>query len=221
MTANRRRSSQLGRRRHLSSASSPSRTGAVAIATSHPAGGGDIWPSSRAIAGTNRASKENPSPTPTADRQQPVGRPAERTRPARRAAAGEGVGGLADDHRHERRTGCGRQRRGPSGNGSPGRQPAATKRDEEGDHRQRRLDRAEHAERPAEHGAVEQPARTRAGGRARGGPAARPRARRPRSVSVPMSRARICSTPSASGKRPPDSAHTTNGVSSATLSVRW
>ena len=40
-------------------------------------------------------------------------------------------------------------------------------------------------------------------------------------VSVPMSRARICRTPSASGKRPPDSTHTTNGVSSATLSVRW
>ena len=41
------------------------------------------------------------------------------------------------------------------------------------------------------------------------------------SRSVPMSRARICSTPRASGKRPPESAQTTNGVSSATLSVRW
>lgn len=40
-------------------------------------------------------------------------------------------------------------------------------------------------------------------------------------VSVPMSSARICSTPSANGNRPPDTIHTTNGISSATLSVRW
>ncbi len=53
------------------------------------------------------------------------------------------------------------------------------------------------------------------------GSGARRRARGPGSRSVPMSRARTCSTPRASGSCPPDSAQTTNGVSSATLSVRW
>ena len=36
-----------------------------------------------------------------------------------------------------------------------------------------------------------------------------------------MSSASTCSTPMASGNRPPDRAQTTNGASSATLSVRW
>ena len=40
-------------------------------------------------------------------------------------------------------------------------------------------------------------------------------------MSVPMSRASTCKTPRASGIWPADRAHTTNGVSSATLSVRW
>ena len=39
--------------------------------------------------------------------------------------------------------------------------------------------------------------------------------------SVPMSSASICRTESMSGIVPPDSAQTTKGASSATLSVRW
>jgi hypothetical protein len=41
------------------------------------------------------------------------------------------------------------------------------------------------------------------------------------SRSVPISRARICRTPSASGSLPPVTAQAANGTSSATLSVRW
>ena len=39
--------------------------------------------------------------------------------------------------------------------------------------------------------------------------------------SVPMSSASTCSTEIISGIAPAESAHSTNGASSATLSVRW
>src|ERR1019366_6746842 len=40
-------------------------------------------------------------------------------------------------------------------------------------------------------------------------------------MSVPTSKQSTCKTPSAKGKRPSERAHTTKGVNSATLSVRW
>ncbi len=108
----------------------------------------------------------------------------------------------------------------PVGNGAPGDQPAAAI-----DTRKASIDSAAMSgprrpkarrttvafiSRPVTGGPS---SRCRAGGSAPSATAER--------VSVQRSIARICRTPRASGNRPPDSAHTTKGVSSATLSVRW
>ena len=201
------------RRRHrLSSASTASRDRDEASATSQPQSGGLAWPSWSAIGRHEEHGEREGQPDGDGRDEQPVGRPAERAGPTGRAAAGEGVGGLGEHHGHERRAGRGRERRARRGTASPGRHPAATKRDDEGaPSEQRRLGRAEDAEGPAEDGAVEQPARHGRAGRARGGRGGSAPRATAESVSVPMSRARICSTPSASGNRPPDSAQTTNG----------
>ena len=167
-------------------------------------------------AGTRRAGRAR---LPTAAMSEPVGRPPEAPRRSGRAAAGERVGDLADHDGGERR--AGRRERASVRSGTVARPPAGGEqaRDERR-HLDHRLGRAEHAEDPERQRPCSAGARRGGGGRARRVGSSAPSARAGR-MSVPMSRARICSTPSASGNRPPDSAQTTNGVSSATLSVRW
>ena len=100
--------------------------------------------------------------------------------------------------------------------------PSSSRRREderESAERHERLRRTEHGQRPDEERAINQLADRPAVHEAlRGGSAPRARAG---SMSVPMSSASTCSTPMARGKLPPVIAHTANGVSSATLSVRW
>ena len=180
----------------------------------------DAWSSRSATAEISEEADEHRQLGGDRAEQQPVRRPAERHAGRTVLRQAKALASLAEHDGGERGAGRGEQR-GPLGNGSPGRQPAATSDDEERRHLDDGLDRAEHAERAAEQ------TRGRAGGAGSGGCSSTCAAggsapsASAGSMSVPMSRASICSTPSASGKRPPDSAQTTNGVSSATLSVRW
>ena len=108
----------------------------------------------------------------------------------------------------------------PVGNGSPGRQPSAI-RDTTKATRVRTASSGPSTLK-ARRSTVLSISRPRTGGPSRmclaGGSAPSATADR---VSVPRSSAMICRTPSARGNWPPESAQTTNGVSSATLSVRW
>ena len=177
-----------------------------------------MWPSSRAIPGTSSTVSENATPTATAGH-------------ISRLVVQPNAPGQRDELRHAKALATwaattamnaapeAAARAWPAGKSSPGLHPAAAN-----ETRKATIDR------PASSGPSRANAlrstvvlrrRPETGGPSRrwaaGGSAPRATAD---SVSVPTSRARICNTPRARGKRPPESAHTRNGVSSATLSVR-
>ncbi len=205
-----------GRAAALSIASAARIAGMVPTATRTGRGRWRL-PEQSATGGTKQEHCECNAPDDDPHEQDPVARPSELSGTKGGAPAREGGRHLPEHHGKNAAPEAARS-------GSVGealtRPPSGDQvREEEGGHRHQGLRRAEDPEDPGEQGRSR---RWRRGGgpsitRVPGGSAPSASAG---SRSVPMSRHSTCSTVSASGMRPPDSAHTTNGVSSATLSVR-